>query len=84
MLMTLTSTLLTFPSRYVRPLCFLQVFPTTGLRHRMLVGGSLEFTSVRLEDAGKYVCTASNEAGSVRREISLDVQGNANPSVQSI
>lgn len=50
----------------------------------MLVGGSLEFTSVRLEDAGKYVCTASNEAGSVRREISLDVQGNAIPSVQSI
>lgn len=50
----------------------------------MLVGGSLEFTSVRLEDAGKYVCTASNEAGSVSREISLDVQGKAIPSVQSI
>nr|XP_022322237.1 hemicentin-1-like isoform X1 [Crassostrea virginica] len=51
-----------------------QVFPTTGLRHRMLVGGSLEFTAVRLEDAGTYVCTASNDAGSVSREITLDVQ----------
>lgn len=50
----------------------------------MLVGGSLEFTSVRLEDAGKYVCTASNEAGSVSRAINLDVQGNAIPSVQGI
>lgn len=50
----------------------------------MLVGGSLEFTSVRLEDAGKYVCTASNEAGSVRREISLDVQGKVIPNVQGI
>lgn len=55
--------------------CLLQVFPTTGLRHRMLVGGSLEFTAVRLEDAGTYVCTASNDAGSVSREITLDVQG---------
>ncbi|XP_062570988.1 hemicentin-1-like isoform X1 [Saccostrea cucullata] len=51
-----------------------EAFPTTGLRHRMLVGGSLEFTSVRLEDAGKYVCTASNEAGSDSRAITLDVQ----------
>jgi hypothetical protein len=42
----------------------------------MLVGGSLEFTSVRLEDAGTYVCSASNEAGSTTREIRLDVQGN--------
>lgn len=50
----------------------------------MLVGGSLEFTSVRLEDAGKYVCTASNKAGSVSREISLDVQGKAIPNVQGI
>ncbi|XP_048772936.2 hemicentin-1-like isoform X2 [Ostrea edulis] len=51
-----------------------KVFPTTGLRHRMLIGGSLEFTSVRLEDAGTYVCSATNEAGSVNREIRLDVQ----------
>ena len=62
--------------------CLLQVFPTTGLRHRMLVGGSLEFTAVRLEDAGTYVCTASNDAGSVSREITLDVQGKGHSCVQ--
>lgn len=51
-------------------------FPTTGLRHRMLDSGTIEFTSVRLEDAGKYQCTAANEAGTASRRMSLDVQGN--------
>ena len=52
-----------------------EIFPTTGLRHQMQRFGSLEFVSVRLEDAGIYRCTASNEAGNVSREIQLDVQG---------
>ena len=52
-----------------------EVFPTTGLRHQMQRFGSLEFISVRLEDAGMYRCTASNAAGNVSREIQLDVQG---------
>lgn len=50
-------------------------FPTTGLRHQMRDSGTIEFTSVRLEDAGKYKCTASNEAGTASREMTLDVQG---------
>ena len=53
-----------------------EIFPTTGLRHKMQRFGSMEFISVRLEDAGIYRCTASNEAGNVSREIQLDVQGN--------
>ena len=52
-----------------------EIFPTTGLRHQMQRFGSLEFISVRLEDAGMYRCTASNAAGNVSREIQLDVQG---------
>ncbi|XP_053380218.1 hemicentin-1-like [Mercenaria mercenaria] len=49
-------------------------FPTTGLRHRMRVSGTIEFTSVRLEDTGTYSCNATNEAGSATRVMKLDVQ----------
>ncbi|KAL4218919.1 Hemicentin-1 [Mactra antiquata] len=49
-------------------------FPTTGLQHRMRLSGTLEFTSVRLEDAGVYRCLATNDAGNASREIKLDVQ----------
>jgi hypothetical protein len=50
-------------------------FPTTGLRHRMRVSGTIEFTSVRLEDTGTYTCNATNKAGTAARVIKLDVQG---------
>ena len=36
----------------------------------------MEFITVRLENAGIYECTASNEAGNASREIELKVQGN--------
>ncbi|KAK3087485.1 hypothetical protein FSP39_006555 [Pinctada imbricata] len=49
-------------------------FPTSSLRHKMLRRGSIEFSSVRLEDAGTYICNASNKAGSTSRQIELDVQ----------
>ncbi|XP_060552023.1 hemicentin-1-like isoform X2 [Ruditapes philippinarum] len=49
-------------------------FPTTGLRHRMRVSGTIEFTSVRLEDTGTYTCNATNKAGTAARVIKLDVQ----------
>ncbi|XP_012942941.1 hemicentin-1 [Aplysia californica] len=49
-------------------------FPATGLRHRMLPAGSLEFMLVRLEDDGLYQCTANNAAGNVSRSIQLNVQ----------
>ncbi|ESO96634.1 hypothetical protein LOTGIDRAFT_88685, partial [Lottia gigantea] len=48
-------------------------FPSTGLRHRMLQSGSLEFVGVRTEDTGEYTCTASNDAGNVTRSIGLSV-----------
>ncbi|XP_067662288.1 hemicentin-1-like isoform X1 [Haliotis asinina] len=49
-------------------------FPSTGLRHRMLRSGSLEFSRIMIEDAGTYECTATNSAGSATRTISVDVQ----------
>ena len=50
-------------------------FPSTGLRHRTLPSGSLEFTLVRLEDDGDYTCTQSNSAGNASRTVTLQVQG---------
>lgn len=49
-------------------------FPSTGLRHRMMPSGSLEFMLVRLEDDGVYTCIVSNAAGNVSRSIRLQVQ----------
>lgn len=37
--------------------------------------GSLFFAAVKMEDGGDYRCTASNEAGSVSRNVTLSVQG---------
>lgn len=49
-------------------------FPATGLRHRMLPSGSLEFMIVRLEDDGVYQCTATNAAGNASHTVQLKVQ----------
>ncbi|KAK7094973.1 hypothetical protein V1264_006443 [Littorina saxatilis] len=49
-------------------------FPSTGLRHRTMPLGSLEFMLVRLEDDGEYTCTVSNEAGNESRSVTLQVQ----------
>ncbi|KAH3791376.1 hypothetical protein DPMN_144860, partial [Dreissena polymorpha] len=49
-------------------------FPTTGLRHRMRPSGTIDFNSVRLEDAGDYSCLATNEAGTATRSMTLEVQ----------
>ncbi|XP_059151468.1 hemicentin-1-like [Physella acuta] len=51
-----------------------QPFPATGLRHRVLPSGSLEFMIVRLEDDGVYTCNASNAAGSAHRSVQLYVR----------
>ncbi|PVD21525.1 hypothetical protein C0Q70_17323 [Pomacea canaliculata] len=51
-----------------------QPFPSTGLRHRMMPSGSLEFMLVRIEDNGQYMCSASNTAGNASRTITLSVQ----------
>ena len=37
--------------------------------------GSLEFSSVKVEDSGVYECHAENEAGVADRRITLEVQG---------
>ena len=49
--------------------------PNNGLRYRMHRSGSLEFSSVKVEDSGIYKCTATNEAGTADRTITLAVQG---------
>ena len=49
--------------------------PSNGLRYRMHRSGSLEFSSVQIDDSGNYRCTATNDAGVATREIQLEVQG---------
>ena len=50
-------------------------FPSTGLRHRTMPSGSLEFMLVRLEDDGDYTCIVSNTAGNASHTVTLQVQG---------
>lgn len=52
-----------------------EVIPNSGFRYRVHRSGSLEFSSVNVEDSGSYTCSARNEAGSVSRNIDLVVQG---------
>ena len=49
--------------------------PDNGLNYRMHRSGTLEFSSVREDDSGDYKCVATNDAGEVSREVTLDVQG---------
>ena len=51
------------------------LIPNSGNYYRVLKAGSLEFSSVKVDDSGLYTCTADNEAGSVNRTIELSVQG---------
>lgn len=46
------------------------------LRIRMMSNLSLEVKAVKLTDAGKYNCIASNEGGSTTASVFLTVQGN--------
>lgn len=46
------------------------------LRIRMMSNLSLEVKTVKLTDAGKYNCIASNEGGSTTASVFLTVQGN--------
>ena len=49
---------------------------TTGSsRYTPQRNGSLQLSTVTVDDAGLYECVASNDAGTVRREIVLSVQG---------
>jgi hemicentin len=42
---------------------------------RLLSNGALRFNRVRLEDAGRYECVASNVAGRASRMVTLSVHG---------
>ena len=48
---------------------------STSDRYVFLEEGSLMVEDVMVDDAGRYVCLASNNAGSERRIIELIVQG---------
>lgn len=46
-----------------------------GHGHRIAPSGALQLFNVRPQDAGTYICTVSNEAGSVTMVASLSVSG---------
>ncbi|CAH1786157.1 unnamed protein product, partial [Owenia fusiformis] len=50
------------------------VIPNNGLRYRMHRSGTIEFSSVKVDDSATYRCTATNEAGTDSREMLLEVQ----------
>ncbi|KAM4548643.1 hemicentin-1 isoform 1-T1 [Odontesthes bonariensis] len=45
-----------------------------SLRQRVLSSGSLQIAFIKPTDAGRYICTAANAAGTVSLEMSLTVQ----------
>lgn len=52
--------------------------PPIGSRYMMSRTGSLQFTNIEVNDSGQYRCIATNDAGSVFRDIELIVQGKLN------
>ena len=44
-------------------------------RHMFLPNGFMRISRVMVEDSGKYVCTASSDAGTAQKMITLNVQG---------
>lgn len=51
------------------------LIPSSANHYRVGKFGSLEFSTVGLDDGGVYTCSAENEAGSANRTIELGVQG---------
>ena len=51
------------------------LIPSSGPHYRKRKSGSLEFSSVRVDDSGKYKCLVENEAGFVETSIELTVMG---------
>ena len=49
--------------------------PTSDLDITMTPFGSLEFSKVEVVDDGRYVCVATNPAGSAAKDFILIVQG---------
>lgn len=50
-------------------------FQNEGVDYLQTLGNTLTFPSVRLQDEGIYQCTATNDAGIARHNITLIVQG---------
>lgn len=62
--------------------CFITVLFCTCSRYNMPPDGSLRVRAVQLSDAGRYLCTVSNQAGSDHRGVDLRVFGeDASPRV---
>ena len=51
------------------------LIPSSANHYRVGKFGSLEFSTVGLDDDLVYTCSAENEAGSANRTIELSVQG---------
>lgn len=51
------------------------IFFPACFRHTMVSEGSLRVHGVQLNDAGRYYCTVSNQAGSDHRGVDLRVFG---------
>lgn len=44
-------------------------------RYRFVEDGSLHITSAQVTDTGRYLCMATNQAGSQRKRVDLQVYG---------
>uniref|UniRef100_A0A4W3JWV4 Hemicentin 1 n=1 Tax=Callorhinchus milii TaxID=7868 RepID=A0A4W3JWV4_CALMI len=49
--------------------------PLQGEDYRVLPTGTIEISAAQLRHTGKYICTATNAAGSAHRHVNLRVQG---------
>ena len=53
----------------------LSLLESSGGHHPHSVGSTLTFPAVRLQDEGVYLCSATNDAGTISHNVTLEVQG---------
>ena len=52
-----------------------QVLSGNSLHHAVLPSGTLRIATVKVADSGEYKCVATNVAGELTKDYSLNVQG---------